>query len=498
MITLTRIKNKYHFDSPSLKEIKLFQKILTFPVEGAEFSEKYKKGWWDGTDKLFSPVKKTFDFGLLEYVKNNRKGIKLHLDEGLCLPLVLDIQNELLRPYQKNAVIALFKYRHGIVKVPTRGGKTYIASECIKQAMGNGMTKILFVVDSVELMNQSIEEISTYLNIDRKDIGIIQEQYFDIKSITCATIQTINTIFTNKRFTGKVEDVRAKIKAKRLKQKLLKALLDELDFLIVDEIHEFMSEDRSNFIRKCKNTKLSLYLSATPFKSDPLNNLKLSGVTGGIIYEISEEELIETGVLARNKVLLVIMEHQTRDDNYRESTRKSILENDDRDCILLLIMYICMKLSLKTLMMFVSKDYGRKIADLSGEKFISGDDNIFERKMAKDEFLKGEGKVMLASDIWKKGITLPAVEVLVNCNGGKEETAVIQKKGRVLGTTEDKSKAVIIDIIDIEDKYLSDHSLSRINVYERSVGRVNIDVVEYDDPEFESIVTEFLRNWFEI
>jgi hypothetical protein len=47
----------------------------------------------------------------------------------------------------------------------------------------------------------------------------------------------------------------------------------------------------------------------------------------------------------------------------------------------------------------------------------------------------------------------------------------------VLGVTNDKKNALIIDLIDISENYLSEHGLNRIKVYEKFSGMENIDVI---------------------
>jgi len=101
---------------------------------------------------------------------------------------------------------------------------------------------------------------------------------------------------------------------------------------------------------------------------------------------------------------------------------------------------------------------------------------------------------LLATNIFNKGLTLPEVEVLTNVGGGKEQSLIIQKKGRTLGTTETKKKALTIDFIDVSP-YFSEHSLSRIQVYEKEVGIENIAIFDSSDEDFYQDLREFIVNW---
>ena len=56
-----------------------------------------------------------------------------------------------------------------------------------------------------------------------------------------------------------------------------------------------------------------LSLSATPFRSeDELGNLSLREVVGDVIYEVPEDELIKSGSLVKNKVLIISFEDEIK------------------------------------------------------------------------------------------------------------------------------------------------------------------------------------------
>ncbi len=152
-------------------------------------------------------------------------------------------------------------------------------------------------------------------------------------------------------------------------------------------------------------------------------------------------------------------------------------------------------MQLKTLGLFFNKKHGYNISKITGDPFLTGVNDLDEREYIKKVFLDNAGGVLLASNIFNKGITLPDVEVMLNMSGGLEKSSIIQKKGRVLGTTEDKKKALIVDFID-ESKYFDEHSISRIEVYEQSVGMKNIIVLDSEDDDFYPQCREFIKDWF--
>jgi superfamily II DNA or RNA helicase len=242
-----------------------------------------------------------------------------------------------------------------------------------------------------------------------------------------------------------------------------------------------------------------LALSAEPYKDDKIAKLNVKKLTGGIIYTIEEKELEQRKVLAQNKVLLIINEYTNNGDNtYRDTYDEVIINNKNRNRLVAGVLELCKLLDIKILALFASKKHGYIIEKKTGVKFLSGDSSGEERETVKEYFLKGKGKQLLASWIWKKGITLPEVQVLLNVDGGKEKSLVIQIRGRVLGMAEGKSRALFVDFIDIYGDYFSEHALERIKVYEEKVGKDNIDVLESGSLDFYEMLESYMMDWFNI
>ena len=103
--------------------------------------------------------------------------------------------------------------------------------------------------------------------------------------------------------------------------------------------------------------------------------------------------------------------------------------------------------------------------------------------------------MLLASNIFKKGITLPEAQIIFLADGGQESSTIMQKRGRVLGTTKNKNRALLIDVIDIGTKYLSEHALNRLELYDSEFGRNKIEI--YDKTELLEL-EESLKEWFNV
>jgi len=505
MVTLKRVRFKIHFTSRFSDEIEIIKDSLTF--EHPEFynipsyHERDAKGKrkWDGNIRMYT-IENTFNIGLLKYVEAAIKEHKIDVEyKGFELPDLshvkfsptLDAEN---RDYQRNAIIKQLQEQIGCVQIPTRGGKTYVAGEEMRILLElNPEHKFLFVTDSSDALVQLPADLAPFLGENGKKIGIIEGDRRDFQKVTIGMIQTIQTY------------LRRKEKDRTAKDKEMIKYLESITVLMVDEIHEHMSDDRLAVIKKIVWRKHSVtqyffqYTATFTKTSNIVGTLNLEKYTGGIIYDITQRALEERGVLAKSKILLLINEihpNEADEETYAKLKENVIFNSVKRNMLLCNVIQICNYLQLKTLVMFSSKTHGNLISEVTGFQFLSGDDSISTRKLTKEKWLADKGGVLLVSEIWKKAITLPDVEVFVNADGGKEDTLIKQKKGRVLGVTDTKKKAVIIDIIDILSEYFSDHSMSRISAYESTNSQDDIDTMENDDMLQENLM-RYLYEWFE-
>ncbi len=495
MILITRVNSKqYQFYSQIPKEVKAIKDKLRIWIDGAQYSDKYKKGFWDGYFKLYTKDNK-IDIGILDEVVFHLSdmGISYEVVEQDFRRFIIDNYSldSRLRPHQAEGVDAFFKKNFGLMVIPTRGGKTFVSGEIIRHVIDQVEdSSICFFVDTTDLFDQTVEELSKYLNVPESDIGTINSFGVNIKQVSIAMIQTVTSIFNRKKPEAKT----------------LEKYFKSLTFLIVDEVQEYLGDNRMKLIKKCSNVEFLLGLSATPFKQkgSVVANLKMKGHFGGIAYDVDKTRLQDEGYLALDKVILISHQHDSsrvhkyRDlvgtEKYQKYLKKLIHENKDRNRILLDLINMCKSNKWKTLVLFNSKQHGYLISELSHKQFISGDDDTKTRNEAKERFLRGRGKVLLASNIFKKGITLPEVEVLIMADGGLEGSNVIQKAGRVLGAVENKDKAVIIDIMDVEPEYFSGHSFNRLEVYSETVGDERIECYEDEDM---SDIQDTIKSWFD-
>ena len=488
-INITRINNfEYSFKLSSKNGIRHVAKALTFVnPDPFAYSRKIEK---------FDKRRFTFRIGMLPTLE---KYIRVHnltyslTDYDYCLPEGVTIDSRMSGKYihQKKAVEAFFRKRFGIIVVPTRGGKTFIASEILRIFLDTDEGNFLFLTDNTTLFTQAVNDIKEYfIPYGGVEVGEIKAGRIDTaKRVTVGMIQTIQSTFS-----GRCRDVK--------KKKALEKYIRELKFLCVDEVHENCSDAKLKTYKKAKKLEYQLCLSATPYRAGTLvQNLKLKEWSGDVIYTITEKRLRERKVLSDYRVFMLLIDHNDieydiEEEDYNGYRKELIFKSKMRNRVLFQVIGVLKELNLKTLVLFQSVEHGRAVEEITGIPFISGENTSEERERAKDEFLKKEGGFLLASNIFKKGVTLPQVEVLINVDGGLEDANTIQKKGRVLGATETKRRSLIVDFFDLYDAYFSEHSETRLNTYIGAIGEKRVGIL---DVSIDSWLENFRRwtiKWF--
>jgi len=492
VVKLIRVDNfHYSFKLSSKDGIRHVATALTFENPDEYATSQVKK---------FDKSKMNFFIGMIpileRYLRTHNVSYEL-TDYEFSFPEGVAIDDRMSGKYihQKKAVEAFFKKRFGIIKVPTRGGKTFIASEIFRIVLDTEESgNIIFYTDSTTLFDQAVKDFKSYFEpYGGIEIGEIRNGKIDTtKRLTVAMIQTVQSTLS-KRCND------------RKKKRELTKFLREMLFVCVDEIHDNYSNAKYAIYAKSKDMEYLLCLSATPYRSGAfLQNLKLQAWSGDVIYDISEKDLRSRNVLTDYKVFMLFMDHNdieydegiNENNDYLGFMRDLIYNNELRNNIICRILSMLDRLKLKTLVIFQSVDHGLKLSELTGIQFISGASKGHERELAKNNFLEGEGGTLLASGIFKKGVTLPEVEVLINVNGGLEDANTIQKKGRVLGHTDSKSRSLIIDFMDVYDAYLSVHSETRFNTYIEAIGEKNVGVLDVSVDDCFDTLEIWIKKWF--
>ena len=103
-------------------------------------------------------------------------------------------------------------------------------------------------------------------------------------------------------------------------------------------------------------------------------------------------------------------------------------------------------------------------------KFIHGSKGKDFRKGAIEQFRNENLNILIASTIADKGLDIPAVNSVILGGSGKSVIKVYQRIGRGTRPKKGENFTCIVDFIDLSQRHLAKHSLSRYKALKSEPG----------------------------
>lgn len=374
------------------------------------------------------------------------------------------------RPEQIRLIKTALRCGKGIIHAATNFGKTEVACAIISayREQTGKVPRCLFLIHRAGLAAQTVKRFQQHLGDPKTMQGVEiggEEIVFPVNllgagskdipkgGILVATTQTCSNMLS-------------------YKDPDLMKFLGRCDILFIDEFHVNKAWQLSRIVDKCE-APMRFGLSGTIDKKNLTKMLHYEGMTGPIIAEVRNKELVGLGRSAKPFIRF----REVRSDklvvaSFGEAYREGIVNNQFRNRL------IC-----KDITSYVEKDYrtlvtvgrikhGLKLKERLERRmdvpveFIRGNTPVPIREKIVSKFEAGEIAVLIASPIFDVGMDVPAIEAWVNAAGGKGWELVLQRLGRVLRKKKGKKNRVFIsDYVDLFNKYLMKHSLARIKHY---------------------------------
>ena len=418
---------------------------LSYRVEGAEFSEKYRRGEWDGHEHLYSKKWKGAPMGLVE------KAEEILIDLGYKVEIIdKNLPKEKKVPYKWNFPYPLRKYQidiihhayrkqRGIIALPTGAGKTIVGLRIIHDTQA----KTIIVVHTKELLEQWKKKIKSVLGVEPGQIG---DGKWEEKYITVAMLQSLAA--------GAARNHKA----------------SHYDLLIVDETHRIPA-DTWYQVAQDINAYWRFGLTATPWRNDG-KDLKIEATVGRLVADVSLEPLVEAGFLAEPEFWILRHDSYAYGKDYNSVTEKYIIHNQERNTTIASAAVDLVRKGHKVLVDVKRVKHGRILRDLIREmgievEFLCGEDPSSYRQEVLKRFSNGLN--CLVSTLVKEGVDIPSMTAVILAGGGKSSVMVIQTIGRALRPLDGK-KAMIIDIED-RGTFVQDHYKARQEILKKYYGK---------------------------
>lgn len=459
------------------------QEILSYRPEG--FGGSF--GNWDGKASFFDYNTAMFPAGFAHYVQTAliKRGHKVGLVRkplpeplGPELPHIDDFGYVEKYSYQPEVMNKLLSHGQIIAQVATGGGKSRIARMCYARIA----RRTLFLTTRNVLMYQMKESFEENL---KERVAVFGDGYWQHPGSNLDKAPKFNVGMVQ-TFAERLKEpdpyASPEEKAKQLERRNEAIeLLRTFEFVILEEAHEVSGNGFYDIMCECKNAHYRLALTATPFMKDNEEaNMRLMAVSGSIAIKITEQMLIDRGVLARPIFKYAQLKECNpklkRSTPWQRAYNYGIVNDDYRNKLITAEILRAKRYGLTGMVLVQHKEHGHTLAELFKKngvraRFIFGESEQTERKAALKQLGDGSLDVLIGSTILDVGVDVPSVGFIVLAGGGKAEVALRQRIGRGLRAKKSgPNVALILDFSDHFNTYLREHAINRRAIVERTPG----------------------------
>lgn len=417
------------------------KQAMTAKPSGYQHMPAYKKGYWDGNICLFKDG--SFPSGLLFLAAQELQEAKVDY-EIIDLQPKVDITPDFnlgdyeLRPYQIESIQAALDYRRGILKLATNAGKTLVTAGIIKSTGCNAVV----VVPTKPLLYQTSDY---YTKVLHEKVGKVGDGYLELDAPVVVT-----TMASFYKVAGCIRS---------------------FNTLIIDECHHGKAKsiaEAAQFIE----APIRIGVSGTPLAYSDLDDLTLMGMTGPLLYEETNAELIQAGYSVKPVIVFheITEPEVSKKTKYPQAYQQCIVDNVFRNFVIKEIVEDNPGLSL--VLVERLEHVVNLLEIIPGAVSATGADDTVK---ILDGMRRSEYNCVIATNVFSEGIDVEGIDSIILAGAGTSHIRLLQRIGRGLRVSPGKDKVVIHDFIDSGSRHLIEQSGERLTVYEREGFEVRLD-----------------------
>jgi len=276
-------------------------------------------------------------------------------------------------------------------------------------------------------------------------------------------------------------------------------LLNTIQVMFGDECHHLQSETMRKPIYAMNSLVYSVGVSASVIHQDHVGSTDITdytygellsiGATGPLVLNATSSELVGKGLA---QAVLYMVDNQANEElvGSREgdwhAIQKYRIESDARVNLIAKSAKVFFEKDIKILILVRTIRCAYKVmtalhqlglTDFTRASFGSGKFEVynghdFERDKGDvyERFKNGDYRILVGTTHIYEGADIPNLDVIILGYGGREERLQIQGVGRALRDTKSGKYAHIVDIYDISDPILNNHSRERLKRYSSIIG----------------------------
>ncbi len=446
-----RVNNCWTSVEASAEELAWLRDYLTCQEKTFQQGRYGQENQWHTHDvSLFEGG--IFPSGVLAAVRKRAAadGVALAVTDERQRPLVtLEPWPSWLRDYQRDAAERALGFGRGVLRIPMSGGK----SEVFVALTLRLPVEWLYLVKKTDLVRQTAER---YVQWTGEQAGTIKAGEWT-RGTSNATVAGFDAWWA----------------ALKKGAPCVRELADAIQALNVDECHTVSAETLYRGTLALPNAYYRIGQSGTPMHRGDLDNLRVMGALGPVVYNLPTQDLIEQGVIAKSTVRMVACHQDVPEEKHATTWRgvygqfvvRSKLRNEK-------VAEIAQAAQKPCLVFVTQLKHGRAVLEecrARGLKadFVYGEASPGKRKRAVQRLVDGELDVLIANEIFDTGLDAPEVRSTVNAVGGKAAIGTLQKMGRAMRKKPDGTlDCETWDLDDTGHGWLQRHAEARREVYE--------------------------------
>lgn len=452
-------------DPSTLREI---SDHFTYFAHNYKFHPKYKMRVWDGKIKLVNYMTGTVYAGLAQKIKKfcDDREYEVTFDEELTYDNVsLNELQEFIkglnlppdkteRDYQVQSVLKCLRSKRRTLESPTSSGKSlmiYMIGQWYKK-------KTLIIVPTTGLVNQMASDF-----IDYGFKGVINKSTEGLDPSNDIPADVIITTWQS------LDNGRTKMP---------KAWYKQFEVVFGDEAHGCKAATLVGILSKLENCKYRFGTTGT-LDGEPLNEATIEGLFGARYSSITTKELMDQGYVSKLKIKCIVLKYpeevakMVKGKTYQEEV-DYLISNEERNNF---IKNLALSLKGNKLVFFRIISHGQALYDLMKDTghnifYIAGDVKSDVREEIRHAIEDEENATLIASlGTTSTGISINRLHHMIAAHPSKSKIKVLQSIGRMLRMHDDKTEAVLYDIVDdlsykSHKNYTLKHFVERVKIYD--------------------------------
>lgn len=356
-----------------------------------------------------------------------------------------------LRDYQQNMVDAILPRTVGTIEAPTGSGKSVVIVNIIVERKQN----TLILVNTLELMNQMVDNLVKFSSLKKEDVGIIGNGKWEPKPVSVCTLQTLA----------------------RLNDTFYDLLNQFYGHIIFDECHLAPAETFYNVMTRL-SAKYKFGFSATPQRDDGLDDV-IFFACGPKIHKVELSEIKDNLViptvrrvntdfyfpLFSSDEYNILVDTLCKDDDRNKLIADTMDEYKGQQAVILTTRVAHVMRLVKEL---TDRGYNARYL-VSGIPKPNGKKKMMpkkERKEVIDGLQSGDIDVVVSTySLFSTGIDVSGLEILMLAGPTRSEVKIKQSIGRIMRKAKHNKNPEIVDFRDVRVDLLKYQGYARNRVY---------------------------------